>query len=155
MRTGAIMVQFRSIHLMMQWEKKATIWSEKLLNKLVYIYHLVSDYSVCFPWPDIPPHHSVLRVWFKYLPLAVGIDWGWYYHPQCRSRSESNIYIIINFRVIDWTVMNQGCISVQLRCWSCCVAMTGDLLEWRFLTDLTFLSSSYAMHIFHKECSYP
>ena len=60
------MVQFSSIYSIMQWEKRATVWSENLLNKMVYVYHLVIDYSVCFPWLGIPPHHSVLRVWFKY-----------------------------------------------------------------------------------------
>ena len=50
MGTGAIMVHFSSINLMMQLKKRATVWSGDLLNKLEFIYHLVTTQCVFLGW---------------------------------------------------------------------------------------------------------
>ena len=119
-----VMKQLSTMYVMVHWVKKTTIGSGVLLSRMVYIYR-ASDYLVCFPWLDIPPQYSVFCIWLKYFPGSedtIGLALSHVMLIQMSSESnksmmssESNKCIIIKFRIIDLTVRNQDCFSVQLR----------------------------------------
>ena len=62
-----------------------------MFNKMAYTHHTVSDYSVFFPWLDIPPYHSVNCVWLKYLLTSEDITGQGIISHKCRSWSKFHL----------------------------------------------------------------